>query len=168
MGHCSDQLTLDVGKSSAQFEGKQRPDIAIYNYKDGKKLLLDVTITHPWAKNNLSGSSQTAGFAALTKEEKNSGEDHCTWSPLPASCHRGVWKMGEICRGYFERSFNASSSYIPSAQFHSRWAIQLSTCLQKENATTIKDKLLSIVGKKRGGLRQISLPSLHAMPPLLV
>ena len=57
---------------TAQFEGKQRPDIAVYNYRDGKKLLLDITVTHPWSKTNLSGSSKRAGFAATAKEtEKN-------------------------------------------------------------------------------------------------
>ena len=57
---------------TAQFEGKQHPDIAIYNYRDGKKLLLDITVTHPWSKTNLSGSSERAGFAATAKEkEKN-------------------------------------------------------------------------------------------------
>ena len=57
-----------------QFKGKQRPDIdiAVYNYRDGKKLLLDITVTHPWSKTNLSGSSERAGFAATAKEkEKN-------------------------------------------------------------------------------------------------
>ena len=57
---------------TAQFEGKQRPDIAVYNYRDGKKLLLDITVTQPWSKTNLSGSSERAGFAATAKEkEKN-------------------------------------------------------------------------------------------------
>ena len=58
---------------TAQFQGKQRPDIADYNYRDGKKLLLDITITHVWFATNLSGSSEKAGFAASSKErgEKN-------------------------------------------------------------------------------------------------
>ena len=61
---------------TAQFEGKQRPNIAVYNYCDcllpSKKLLLDITVTHPWSKTNLSGSSKTAGLAATAKEkEKN-------------------------------------------------------------------------------------------------
>ena len=61
--HCRKELT-------AQFQGKQRPDIAVYNYRDGKKLLLDITITHVWSATNLSGSSEKAGFAASSKERE--------------------------------------------------------------------------------------------------
>ena len=56
---------------TAQFEGKQCRDITDYNYRDGKKLLLDITVTHPWSKTNLSGSSERAGFAATAKEKEN-------------------------------------------------------------------------------------------------
>ena len=54
---------------ASQFEGKQHPDIAVYNYRDGKKLLLDTTITHPWSKTNLTGSSKKAGF--VKEKEKD-------------------------------------------------------------------------------------------------
>ena len=53
----------------SQFEDKKRPDIAIYNYENGKKMLLDITITHPWAVKNLSGSSEKAAFAASNQEK---------------------------------------------------------------------------------------------------
>lgn len=44
----------------------------MYNYQDGKKLLLDITIADPWAKKYLLGSSERAAFAAVEKEkEKN-------------------------------------------------------------------------------------------------
>ena len=40
--------------------------------QSSKKLLLDITVTHPWSKTNLSGSSERAGFTATAKEkEKN-------------------------------------------------------------------------------------------------
>ena len=62
---CKKEITV-------QFEGKQHPDIAVYNYRDSKKLLLDITVTDPWSNTNLSGSSERAGFAATAKEkEKN-------------------------------------------------------------------------------------------------
>ena len=42
------------------------------HYRDGKKLLLDITVTHVWSATNLSGSSEKTGFAASSKErEKN-------------------------------------------------------------------------------------------------
>ena len=55
---------------TAQFKGKQQPDIAVYDFQDGKKLLLDITITHPWAQSNISGSSTRAGFADYDQEGK--------------------------------------------------------------------------------------------------
>ena len=46
------QMLSSVGlrcrkEATEQFEGKQRPDIAVYNFDNGKKLLLDITIAHP-------------------------------------------------------------------------------------------------------------------------
>ena len=51
-----------------QFEGKQRPDIAVYDFDNGKKLLLDITIAHHWAQNYISQSCTTAGFAAAEQD----------------------------------------------------------------------------------------------------
>ena len=61
--HCRKELT-------AQFQNKQRPDIAVYDFHEGKKLLLDITITHPWAQSNISGSSTTAGLQQWKKKNK--------------------------------------------------------------------------------------------------
>ena len=47
---------------------------------------------------------------------------------------------------------------MPSTQFYSHLAIQLSACLQKENAVIIEDKLLSIVNKLRVKYSIISFP----------
>ena len=52
-----------------QFEGKQRPDIAVYDYRDGKKLLLDITITHPQSKRFVGVSCSVVGHAANEKEK---------------------------------------------------------------------------------------------------
>ena len=57
---------------------------------DGKKLLLDITIIHPWAKMNLSGSSNKAGFSACAKEK----EKYLKKASIPAICRRGLWTMG--------------------------------------------------------------------------
>ena len=58
-----------------QFEGKQCTDIAVYNYHDGKKLLLDIVITHSSSKTNLTDSSEKAGFAASAKEKEKKDEN---------------------------------------------------------------------------------------------
>ena len=55
---------------TAQFENKQRPDIAIYNYRDGEKLLVDVSITHPLAKRSISSSCSKPGLAEAEKERE--------------------------------------------------------------------------------------------------
>ena len=64
--HCKKEL-------KNQFEGKKRPDVAVYDYHQGKKLLLDMTATHPWALHNITLSKKTVGYAAAAKEQpKNS------------------------------------------------------------------------------------------------
>ena len=56
-----------------QFEGKKRPDVSFYEYHQGKKLLLDMTVTHPWALHNITLSKKTSGYAAAAKgRSKNS------------------------------------------------------------------------------------------------
>ena len=52
-----------------QFEGKQRPDIAVYDYVDGEKLWLDITIAHPFAKQYITKSFTNAGYAAAEREK---------------------------------------------------------------------------------------------------
>ena len=137
---------------TAQFEGKQRPDIAVYNYHDGK-LLLDITVTHPWSKTNLSGSSERAGFAATAKEkEKNtkyltkaSNLGHL-FRPIAIEVYR---RWGEGAEETLkEPSLLAPSvSNVSSSHFKRDWSIRLAVCLQKENAQMIHNKILSIVGK---------------------
>ena len=58
-----------------QFEGKQRSDIVVYDFKDGKKLLLDVTIAHPWGKKYMTKSFSTAAFAAAEREKQKNSEE---------------------------------------------------------------------------------------------
>ena len=52
---------------------------------------------------------------------------------------------------------------MPSTQFYSQWAIQLSTCLRKWNAAIIEDKLLSIVNKLRDKYSIISFRSIKCL-----
>ena len=55
-------------KLTEKFECKQRPDIAVYDYDNGKKLLLDIPIAYPWAQNYISRSCTTAEFAAAEQD----------------------------------------------------------------------------------------------------
>ena len=43
-----------------QFEDKTRPDISVYNFRDGKKLLLDVSVAHPLRSSYVAQSATTA------------------------------------------------------------------------------------------------------------
>ena len=71
------QMLFSVGlqcrkEVTKQFEGKQRPYIAVYNFENGKKLLLDITIAHPWAQNCIGRCCITAVFAVnRIKNNKN-------------------------------------------------------------------------------------------------
>ena len=40
----------------------------MYDFDSGKKLLLDITIAHPWAQNYIGRSCTTAGFAAAERD----------------------------------------------------------------------------------------------------
>ena len=149
---------------TSQFEGKQRPDIAVYNYRDGKKLLLDITVTHPWSKTNLSSSSEKAGFAAATKEKEKNGKylskaGHL-FRPIAIEVF-GQWGEGaeETLK---EVSLLAPSVLgVPYGQFKRDWAIQLAVCLQKENAEMINNKILSIVGRKTIEQKTVNVPTLR-------
>ena len=152
---------------TAQFEGKQRPDIAVYNYRDGKKLLLDITVTHPWSKTNLPGSSERAGFAGTAKEkEKNtkyltkaSNLGHL-FRPIAIEVY-GRWGKGaeETLK---EASLLAPSvSNVSSSYFKRDWSIRLAVCLQKENAEMIHNKILSIVGKTSIGQKTVNVPAVR-------
>ena len=152
---------------TSQFEGKQRPDIAVYNYRDGKKLLLDITVTHPWSKTNLSSSSEKAGFAVATKEKEKNGKylskalslGHL-FRPIAIEVF-GRWGEGaeETLK---EVSLLAPSVLgVPYGQFKRDWAIQLAVCLQKENAEMINNKILSIVGRKTTEHKTVNVPTLR-------
>ena len=148
---------------TAQFRGKQRPDIAVYNYQDGKKLLLDVTITHPWAKMNLSGSSEKAGFATSVKEKEKNRKYLATATSLGHLFRPIAIEVYGRWGGTAEETLKEASQLAPSilgipyGQFKTEWSIRLATCLQKENAEIINNKLLSIVGKKTG-VNQVHQP----------
>ena len=56
-----------------QLIGKKRPDVAVYDYNRGNKLLSDMAVTHSWALHNIGSSEMISGYAASSKERsKNS------------------------------------------------------------------------------------------------
>ena len=147
--HCRKELT-------SQFENKQRPDIAIYNYKDGKKLLLDVTITHPLAKRSVNSSSSKPGFAAAEKEKEKDSKYLAKsldlgylFRPLALEVY-GRWgnKSEETLEEFSKYSLNAFG--LPPNEFKLQWRRRIAVCLQKANSSIIKNKVSSIIGKCDG------------------
>ena len=142
---------------TSPFEGKQRPDITVYNYRDSKRLL-DITITHPWSKTNLTGSSEKAGFAASAKEkekdEKYLLKANSLWTPPSAIGVFGRW--GKRAEETLKKLSLLAPPVLnmPCDQFKRTWAIQLAVCLQKENSDIIVTRLSALSGKSQ--LRQLS------------
>jgi len=134
-------------KSTDRPDDKKRPDISIYNFKDGKKLLLDISIVHPQAKHWISGSAKDNGFAAAggdrLKNQKYAAlaqKQGYLFQPVVSEVF-GRWSP--VARGIF--SFIARR---PSADFEQNkaafinyWRRRLSICLQKENANIILRKI---------------------------
>ena len=104
MLRCRKELTT-------QFEHKKRPDIAIYKYKDGKKMLLDITITHPFAVKNLSGNSEKAAFARKSRR-KQSTPRKLKLSDISSDLHVAIelWSLGPRCGGYFVQGLFVDTS----------------------------------------------------------
>ena len=136
-----------------QFDGKQRPDVAVYDYKDGKKLLLDVTIAHPAARKYISKSHSVAGFAATEREkQKNtkylskSRELGYLFKPFAMEVF-GRWS--DSAQNFLSETskFAASTLQISSAEFLHMWRRRFATCLQKENVSIMSEKMKSLVPK---------------------
>ena len=136
-----------------QFKGKHRPDIAVYDYKDGKKLLLDITITHPWAQLNISGSNITAGYSTLQAEKgKNkkylqiSSDLGYLFKPVAFEVY-GRW--GEQARELLNDVATLAPPILnlSTSEFKHLWRRKIAVCLQKQSALIIKNKVAAIVGK---------------------
>ena len=140
---------------TSQFADKKRPDIAIYNYRDDKKLLLDITITHPCAVRNISGSSNKAAFATSEQENRKQAkyskqaedlghlfrpiaiEVFGRWGQDAESTLSEASRMAHMCL------------QINSAQFKNLWHRCISTSRQKENVRIIENKVNTIISKKQ-------------------
>ncbi|XP_065834209.1 uncharacterized protein [Oscarella lobularis] len=59
-------------EGQGDFGDFKRPDISIYDYQDGKKLLLDVSIIHPQRPGCLPQSHSTNGAAAIYRDTEKS------------------------------------------------------------------------------------------------
>ena len=82
---------------TAQFQGKQRPDIAVYNYRDGKKLLLNITITHDGLQQTFRVVVRRLGLPPHPKKGKKQqvpAKGLKPWASFQAYRCRGLWTMG--------------------------------------------------------------------------
>ena len=138
-----------------QFEGKQGPDIAVYDFDNGKKLLLDITITHPWAQNYISRSCTTARFAAAERDRIKNNQYLQVSSDLdylfrPFSLEV-FGRLGESARETLKQVSRLAAplaGYSPE-ELLNEWRHRLSVCLQKGNARILSNKVNTIIGRQQ-------------------
>ena len=136
-----------------QFLGKKRPDVAVYDYNQGKKLLLDMTVTHPWALHNIGSSKTISGYAASSKERSKNSKylsaaidlGHL-FRPFALEVY-GCWGAESV------NTLKEAASLAPAAlamsygDFANYWRRRLAVCLQKGNADMIHNKIAAIIGQ---------------------
>ena len=121
------------------------------------KTLLEIIITHPWVQSSISGSSTTAGFAAVEKEKQKDKKNRETakslghiFRPIAIEVF-GPWglKSEELLT---ETSKMAPMQLdMPAGQFKAQWSRHLSVTLQRLHSDMINNQALTIVGKKELG-----------------
>ena len=136
-------------------EGKERPDIAVYDFDNGKKLLLDITIAHPWAQNYISQSCKTAGFTAAERDHiKNNKylQMSTDLGYLSRAFSLEVFgHLGESARETLKQVSRLAAplaGYSPE-EFLNKWRHRLSVCLQKGNARILSNKVNTIIRRQR-------------------
>ncbi|XP_065832959.1 uncharacterized protein [Oscarella lobularis] len=133
-----------------QFHDKKRLDIVVYDFAEGKKLLLDITITHPHSKNFISPASLISGHAASEKEKskkrkflKEATVAGHLFRPIALETF-GQW--GSAIRN----TVNEVSRLAPRelrtsvSQFRVDWKQRLAVSLQRENCKIVADKVAAI------------------------
>ena len=141
----------DLEREHQLDNSNKRPDIGVFNFNDGKKLLLDVSIAHPQASTVLPQSAKNAGHAASERdnfkikkfrEEANKlgylfeplvMEVFGRWSPIALRILRQVAERPSI------DFFNDKNSFL------AYWRRHMAVCLQRENARIILRKVKCIV-----------------------
>ena len=137
-------------EKSNEFSDKKRPDIGVYNFDQGKKILLDVSITHPLGVNVQSQAANVSGFAATQKDQKKvdkyravAGSLGYLFDPLVMEVY-GRWSP--IARDFFRKAaVRPSIDFVNDrAAFVNYWRKRLSVGLQRGNATIILNKIKAI------------------------
>ena len=138
-----------------QFEGKQRPDIAVYDFDNGKKLLLDITISHPWAQNYIGRSCTTARFAAAERDRiKNnkclqmSNDLGYLFRPFSLKVFVRLGVSARVTLKQVSRLAAPLAGFSPE-EFLNEWRRRLSVCLQKGNARILFNKVDTIIGRQQ-------------------
>ena len=52
-----------------EFDDKKWPDIGVYDFENGKKLLLDITVIHPLSLVVVTQSANVNGYAAIARDK---------------------------------------------------------------------------------------------------
>ena len=136
-----------------QFLGKKRPDVAVYDYNQGIKVLLDMTVTHSWALHNIGSSKTISGYAASSKEpSKNSKYLSAAidlghlFRPFALEVF-GCMGAESVCTLKEGANLAPEALDMSCGSFANYWRRRLVVCLQKENAGMIHYKIAAIIGQ---------------------
>ena len=137
-------------KLTEKYESKQRPDIAVYDYDNGKKLLLDITIAYPWAQNYISRSCTTAWFAAAEQDSiknKKYLQMSIDLSYLFRPFSLEVFgRLGESATEALKQVSRLAAPLAESSpeEYLNEWRRRLAVCLQKYNARILFNKVKTL------------------------
>ena len=129
----------------------KRPDISIYDYQDGKKLLLDVSIIHPQRPSCLPQSHSTNGAAAILRDTEKSTKYRAEaislgylFEPLTFEVF-GRWSP--VAVDFFNKIVRRPSiEFLDDRPAAARyWRRRFAVCLQRLNAQILLRKVTLLV-----------------------
>ena len=148
-----------------EFPDKRRADISVYNYKDGKKLLLDISVVNPQVPAFLSHSADSSGAAASRRDEEKAikySESATSlgylFQPVVAEAF-GRWseKAIELFRDIGRRP---SVDFLEDrSAFAHYWRNRISSVLQRQNARIVINKVKKILPSQTASLSLAAVAS---------
>ena len=146
-------LSLTSTRYNAERQASQpkRPDISVYDYHDGKKLLLDVSIINPQRPGCLPQSHSTNGAAALQRDNekrlKYQGEATSLGYLFEPLTFEVFGRWSPVAVEFFKKIVRRPSlEFLDDRPAASRyWRRRLAVCLQRMNSQIILRKVASLV-----------------------
>ena len=86
-------------------DDNKRPDIGVFNFKDGRKLLLDVSVIHPQSGSVLARSARSDGAAAAKRDEDKLANTSTTQRDSDISSSRSFLADGVPSQDVYSPNF---------------------------------------------------------------